>query len=299
MNARHRTPDDASDDAPDDAPEDAPGDAPDGSTLDDWLATAVAVAREAGRIVRARYAARHEEDQKGHAHNLVTEADHASEELIVAALADAFPAHGIRAEEGRGTGERAITWVVDPLDGTNNFAHGFPVFCVSMAAMEGEHVLVGVTYDPLRDEMFAARRGGGATLDDQPIAVSRRRNLAESLVATGFPYDKATNPDNNVAQFAAVTPHVRGIRRAGSAALDLAYVAAGRLEAYWEHGTKAWDVAAGVLLVLEAGGRVTDYDGRFPHVDGGRFVASNGLIHDELMARLDRAEASSGEVPIR
>jgi myo-inositol-1(or 4)-monophosphatase len=258
--------------------------------LDEWLATAAGVARDAGSLVAERYTLAHHEDQKGHAHNLVTETDHASEELIVAALTKAFPNHGITAEEGRGRGERHITWVVDPLDGTNNFAHGFPMFCISMAAMRGNEVLVGVTYDPLRDELFTARRDGGATMNGRTIHVSSRRTLAESLVATGFPYDKSTNQDNNLAQFVAVAPRVRGIRRAGSAALDLAYVAIGRLDAYWEHGTKAWDVATGVLLVMEAGGRVTDYENRPPRIDGGRFVASNGLIHEELLSRL--ADAS-------
>jgi myo-inositol-1(or 4)-monophosphatase len=179
--------------------------------------------------------------------------------------------------------------VVDPLDGTNNFAHGFPLFAVNLAAMQGNAILVGVTYDPLRDELFTAVRGGGAFLDGRPIHVSLRATLDEALVATGFPYDKATNPDNNLPQFVAVAPHVRGIRRGGSAALDLAYVAAGRLEAYWERGTYAWDVAPGILLVEEAGGRVTDYDGGEAVADGGRFIASNGRVHAELMARLHQA----------
>jgi myo-inositol-1(or 4)-monophosphatase len=160
------------------------------------------------------------------------------------------------------------------------------MFAVNLAALLGDEVLVGVTYDPLRDELFTARRGGGAALNGRPMRVSARERLAVALVATGFPYDKADNPDNNLAQFVAVVPHVRGIRRAGSAALDLAYVACGRLEAYWERGTQAWDVAPGVLMVTEAGGRVTDYDGRPAHVDGGRFLATNGWVHDELMERL-------------
>jgi myo-inositol-1(or 4)-monophosphatase len=171
------------------------------------------------------------------------------------------------------------------------------MFSVSLAAMRGGEVLVGVTYDPLRDEMFAGVLGGGATLNGRPLAVSTRSSLAESLIATGFPYDKSTNPDNNLPQFAAVAPRVRGIRRAGSAALDLAYVAAGRLEAYWERGTSAWDVAAGILFVFEAGGKVTDYDGRRPTVDGGRFVASNGRVHDELMSRLREASGIAPASP--
>ena len=259
-----------------------------------WLDAAVATARRAGALVADGYATAHDETQKGHAHNLVTETDHASEELIVGDLLKLFPGHSIRAEEGRGGGEGEIEWVVDPLDGTNNFAHGFPVFSVSLAAMLAGEVLLGVTYDPLRDELFAGVRGGGATLNGRLLAVSGRQRLAESLVATGFPYDKSTNPDNNLSQFVAVTPEVRGIRRAGSAALDLAYVAAGRLDAYWESGTSAWDVAAGILFVLEAGGRVTDYRGGRPTVDGGQFVASNGHIHDELMARLRSAKAPNG-----
>lgn len=261
-------------------------------TLDAWLAAAADIAREAGALVAAGFANRHSEVHKGDPHNLVTETDHASEALIVAALARRFPDHAVRAEEGRGhAGDGGVEWVVDPLDGTNNFAHGLPIFCVSLAALRGGEVVVGVTYDPLRDELFAARRGGGARLNGRRIAVSQRATLAESIVVTGFPYDKRTNPDNNLAQFVAVTPHVRGIRRLGSAALDLAYVAAGRMEAYWERGTHAWDVAAGVLLVTEAGGRVTDYAGGPAQIDGGRFVASNGQIHDALLARLGEAAA--------
>ncbi len=233
----------------------------------------------------------HNERQKGHAHNLVTEADTASEALILRRLLEAFPSHGIVAEEGGAGGSdgAAVVWYVDPLDGTNNFAHGFPVFCVSMAAVEGGEVLCGVSYDPLRNELFRAARGQGAYLGDRRLEVSGRRLLAESLVATGFPYDKGSAADNNLAEFAAVMPRVRGIRRPGSAALDLAYVAAGRLDAYWEHGTRPWDVAAGILLVREAGGRVTDLAGRPPRIDGGRFVASNGVIHDELVTTLSGA----------
>ncbi len=253
------------------------------------LEAAVEIARRAGALVREAYDEAHTETYKGHAHNLVTETDHASEALIVAALTERFPDHAVHGEEGRGTEGGEVSWVVDPVDGTNNFAHRYPMFCVNLAALRGGEVLVGVTYDPLRDELFTARRGGDAEVNGRTMMVSKRGRLAESLVATGFPYDKASDPDNNIAQFAAVTPHVRGIRRSGSAALDLAYVAAGRLDAYWEHGTNAWDVAAGVLMILEAGGRVTNYEGGPPQVDGGRFVASNGRIHDELLERLRSA----------
>lgn len=277
---------------------------PEPGTLRAMAEAAEAIAREAGALVAARFRSRPAEMQKGHAHNLVTEVDLASEALIVAALARAFPAHAVRAEEGGGSpGEPAeggsgdaagggFTWVVDPLDGTNNYAHGLPVFCVSLAAMRGDTVWAGVSFDPLRDELFRATRGGGAWLNGEALAVSRRPSLDQSIVATGFPYDKSTNPDNNLIEFSTIVPHVRGVRRMGSAALDLAYVAAGRLDAYWEHGTNAWDVAAGVLLVEEAGGRVSDYAGRPARVEGGRFLASNGLVHAPLLALL--AEARRG-----
>lgn len=249
------------------------------------LDAAVGIARQAGALVAARYLETRVEMTKGDDANVVTDTDHDSERLIVAALAARFPDHGVRAEEGsRASGE--IVWLVDPLDGTNNFAHGFPMFAVNLAAARGDEILAGVTYDPLRDELFTATRGGGAALNGRPLRVSGRERLSVALVATGFPYDKASNPDNNLAEFVAVVPLVRGVRRGGSAALDLAYVACGRLDAYWERGTNAWDVAPGILMVTEAGGMVTDYAGGPARMEGGRFLASNGLIHSALMERL-------------
>lgn len=259
--------------------------------LDEWLTVAAAIAREAGALVRRRY----EDGQtgggvmgaarKGHAHNLVTQTDLDSEALILARLTEAFPAHRLLAEEGGAAGTApaaAPLWLIDPLDGTNNFAHGIGVFAVNLALTLDDEVLLGVTFDPLRDELFSARRGGGAWLNGRRLVVSARGNLEEAVVATGFPYDKQANPDNNLAQFAAVMPLVRGIRRMGSAALDLAYVAAGRFDAYWERGIQAWDVAPGILLVLEAGGRVTDDEGRPMRPGAGRITASNGLLHSAL-----------------
>jgi myo-inositol-1(or 4)-monophosphatase len=262
---------------------------PDLSTL---LAAAGDIARGAGALVAAGHSSARVEMTKGGEGNVVTDVDHASERYIVDELAARFPDHGVRAEEGS-LAEGEIVWLVDPLDGTNNFAHGFPVFAVNLAAARGEELLVGVTYDPLRDELFAAARGAGATLNGRPIRVSTRERLAVSLVATGFPYDKATNPDNNLPELAAVLPLVRGIRRTGSAALDLAYVAGGRLDGYWERGTNAWDVAAGMLLVAEAGGRVSDYRGGAAHLDDGRILASNGLIHEALIERLAWASSAA------
>lgn len=256
------------------------------------------MAREAGAIVRDRHAEHAAgggvgERQKGHAHNVVTAVDLESEATLVRRIVERFPEHGIRSEEGATPlpaprPDRPV-WVIDPLDGTNNFAHGYPFFAVNVALMLGDRLLVGVTYDPLRDELFVAAHARGARLNGRPIRVSGRDSLAEAMVATGFPYDKATNPDNNLPQLTVVTPLVRGIRRSGSAALDLAYVAAGRLDAYWERGTCAWDVAAGILLIREAGGTVTDYEGRAPTVDAGRYVASNGRVHAELLDALRTA----------
>lgn len=253
------------------------------------LAAAVEIARMAGGLVASRFHDVHQENHKGSAHNLVTEVDHASEALIVAELQRRFPDHAVVAEEAHALPGKGITWYVDPLDGTNNFAHGYPVFAVNLAAASDDGLLVGVTYDPTRDELFSAIRGQGAWLNGKPIRVSARDRLEEALVATGFPYDKATNPDNNLAEFVAIVPRVRGIRRGGSAALDLAYVACGRLDGYWERGMNPWDVAAGILLVSEAGGTVTDYDGRPASLTSGRHLATNGRLHAALMERLQWA----------
>lgn len=270
----------------------------DPARLDEWLDVAATVARDAGALLRERYAAGLAGDgvlraaRKGHAHNLVTQTDLDSEALILGRLAEAFPAHRLLAEEGGAAGTApaaAPLWLIDPLDGTNNFAHGIGVFAVNLALTLNDEVLLGVTFDPLRDELFSARRGGGAWMNGRRLAVSARDSLEEAVVATGFPYDKQSSPDNNLAQFAAVMPLVRGIRRLGSAALDLAYVAAGRFDAYWERGIQAWDVAPGILLVREAGGQVTDDEGRPMRPDAGRITASNGLLHSTLLDRLAAA----------
>ncbi len=262
-------------------------------SLDGLLAAAVEIAQAAGALILSRFHDVHRESHKGSAHNLVTEVDHASEELIVGHLRRRFPHHAVVAEEAHRLAGDLLTWYVDPLDGTNNFAHGYPVFAVNLAVAKGEEVLAAVTYDPTRHELFTALRGGGAWLNGKPMRVSGRDRLEESLVATGFPYDKATNPDNNLVEFAAIMPRVRGIRRGGSAALDLAYVACGRLDGYWERGMNAWDVASGLLLVSEAGGQVTDYDGREPTLTGGRHVATNGRLHPRLLERLQWARGRS------
>ncbi|MBN1483322.1 MAG: inositol monophosphatase [Chloroflexia bacterium] len=251
--------------------------------LDDCLDFTLALAREAGVLLRDRLLEDHTEAQKRGV-ELVTEVDRASERLIVDALRERFPDHAIEAEEGSGQDAPSpYRWFVDPLDGTNNYAHGYPSFCLSLALWRAGQPLMGVVLDPLRDECFWARRGRGAALNGRPLCVSRRSLLGESLVSTGFPYDKASRPDNNLFEIGQAALRVQGLRRSGSAALDLCYVAAGRQEGHWERGLKPWDVAAGGLIVLEAGGRVTGVGARPWDIRSGELVASNGLIHEELL----------------
>jgi myo-inositol-1(or 4)-monophosphatase len=219
--------------------------------------------------------------------DIVTDADRASEQIILEAISKEFPGHDIISEETlpQVTDSR-WKWFVDPLDGTVNFAHHYPFFSVSIALMDGRDLVVGMVYDPLRDECFSATRNGGAFLNGRAIRVSSVDRLEKSIVATGFPYDRATSPDNNVAEFSAVVTRVQGMRRCGSAAIDLAYVACGRLDGFWELKLKPWDMAAGMLLVQEAGGRVSDRTGRSTDVYTRSVVATNGLIHDMLTGLL-------------
>ncbi len=247
---------------------------------------AIALARQAGAHLRERFSEGHQESHKGSS-ELVTEVDVASERLIVGALRDRFPGQAIEAEEGLGRESTSpYRWFVDPLDGTHNYAHGYPRFCVSLGLWEVDRPLLGVVYDPLLEECFSAVSGGGALLNGRPIRVSGRATLLASLVSTGFPYDKAARADNNLLEVTRVVPRVSGIRRSGVAALDLCYVAAGRQEAHWERGLKPWDVAAGALIVLEAGGRVTGPGERPWSVRDDQIVASNGLVHEELLTVL-------------
>ena len=255
--------------------------------IEEALTTAESIARAAGELLRDAYQKPCSVEFKGEV-DLVTSADHASERLIVAALRSTFPDHAIIAEEGGSVGvESEFVWLVDPLDGTTNFAHTFPVFAVSIALRGPDGLLVGVVYDPLRDECFAAAKNRGAALNGLPIHVSPCSTLDQALLATGFPYDRRTAEDNNVRAFGVFLRRCQGIRRAGAAALDLAYVACGRLDGYWEMRLKPWDVSAGALIVREAGGSVTDYAGiEHKEFDGHDIIASNGLIHHEMLASL-------------
>ncbi len=263
--------------------------------LQQYLDAAVEAARIAGAFQRYRFTSVLDIDLKGDK-DLVTEVDRESERLIVEHLRSKFPDHDIVAEEGQyPQGGSPCRWIIDPVDGTTNYAHGFPWFCSSIGLMCDQELLAGVIYNPVQDELFTATRGGGAFLNGRRISVSGRAPLKSSLLGTGFPYDCASDPANNFDNFITFQKAARGIRRAGAAALDLAYVAAGRLDGFWELKLKAWDVAAGVLLVREAGGTVTTFDGSAYDVFNNRIVASNGLIHDEMIATLSGA-ANGGAV---
>jgi myo-inositol-1(or 4)-monophosphatase len=253
------------------------------------MQAAVEIAREAGAFLKERLQVDHKIDFKGEI-NLVTEADRRSEEIITSRLKHLFPDHNIMAEEGTNiTMGSEYRWIIDPLDGTTNYAHGFPVFCVSIALQSMSQVILGVIYNPMLDELFAAGRGEGAFLQGGKIHVSHTKHLAEGFVATGFPYDVRENCRDALAYFNEMIPKAQAIRRQGSAALDLAYLAAGRFDGFWELRLNPWDTAAGWILVEEAGGVVTDLSGKPYFLDSPSIVASNGAMHKELMEVLDQA----------
>ncbi len=253
--------------------------------------SAVEIAREAGVFLKGRLHADHRIDFKGEI-NLVTEADRLSEEIITSRIQNLFPDHDIMAEECTNiTRGSEYKWIIDPLDGTTNYAHGHPVFCVSIALQRMGEVILGVIYNPMLEELFVAERGEGAFLNGREIHVSSTRRLAEGLVATGFPYDVRENCRDALAYFNEMIPKAQAIRRAGSAALDLAYLAAGRFDGFWELRLKPWDTAAGWVLVEEAGGVVTDFNGKPYCLESPYIVASNRRIHEELMKVLDQASS--------
>ncbi|MCS7031058.1 MAG: inositol monophosphatase [Gloeomargarita sp. SKYG116] len=224
-------------------------------------------------------------EEKGRSGDLVTAADRESEAAILAVLQRHFPTHSILAEESGWQTTRPqpeFLWAVDPLDGTTNFAHQYPFYSVSVGLLFQGEPVVGVVLDPLRQELFRAARGLGATRNRQPMQVSRTDTLERSLLVTGFAYDRRETPDNNYAEFCHLTHRCQGVRRGGSAAIDLAYVACGRLDGYWERGLSPWDITAGIVLVREAGGLVTAYDGQPVDVFSGRLLATNGWIHAAL-----------------
>ena len=250
------------------------------------LEIAVRAARAAGRIQLEAFDKPHNVDFKGET-NLVTEVDRGCEEAIFSLLSGAFPSHDFLLEESvtSRTGSPYL-WVVDPLDGTTNYTHRYPLFCCSIALQHEGRTVLGAVFDPVRQDLFTALAGGGAFLNGTPIRTSDEDRLIRSLVATGFPNEIKTARDKNLRKFARVLQRVRSLRRSGSAALDLCYLAAGRLDGYWVLELAPWDAAAGVLMVEEAGGRVTDLDGAPTHLHTKDFVASNGKIQNSLLALL-------------
>jgi myo-inositol-1(or 4)-monophosphatase len=263
-----------------------------------YLDVAIEVAQKAGKILREEFDRPPHIAYKGDA-DLVTQADKRSERVIVERLTKYFPDHAIVAEEGTGhNGSSEFRWHVDPLDGTTNFAHGYPCFCVSIALAQRDTLLAGVVFHPIYNELFTAARGQGARLNGKPIHVSKIETLATSLLCTGFPaHKRVASP--NIHYYWDFTLRSHGVRRDGSAALDLASVAAGRFEAFWEFGLNNWDTAAGVLLVEEAGGRVTDFAGEPYALGGPMILASNGLIHEETRAIAFEISQRDPTVPLR
>jgi myo-inositol-1(or 4)-monophosphatase len=272
----------------------------------EWVPKASEIAREAGARLREFLAQGVETEYKGDV-DLVTVADRTVEKLIRTRLGEVFPNHGIYGEEGtRERLDQQYRWYVDPLDGTTNFAHGVPHFCVSMgleqrasdSAPEQDGMIVaGVIYNPMLDELFTAERGKGARLNGRPIHVSQVPGLAESLVATGFPSRKR-HDSPNIHFYQEFTLRSHGVRRAGSAALDLAYVACGRFEAFWEFHLNPWDTAAGFLLVEEAGGRISDFAGGPFRLDSREVLASNRFVHQELVGMFEDLFAGRELTPI-
>ena len=245
------------------------------------LEAAISAARVAGGVLREGFGWQHSVRDKGEV-DIVTEVDEQAELVIKEILLGAFPSYGMLAEEGGWLpGEEGARWIVDPLDGTINYAHGFPVFAVSIALERAGELVLGMVHDPMREEMYVAQRGGGATLNDEPIRVSDNDESSRALIATGLPYDRNKVPEalELFGRFAGLT---RGMRRLGSTALDLCYVASGRLDGYYERGIWAWDIAAGSLILEEAGGKVTDYRGGELDLEGREIVASNGALHPAM-----------------
>ncbi len=256
--------------------------------LQTFLEIATIAATTAGSILKKYWRNVQSIEEKGEAGDLVTEADKEAEKIILEIFSRHLPNHKILAEESGELGnlESEYLWVIDPLDGTTNFAHGYPVSAVSIGLLVAGVPEVGVIYNPFRDELFQAATRLGATLNYRPIQVSETNQLRQSLLVTGFAYDRRETPDNNYAEFCHLTHLTQGVRRSGSAATDLAEVACGRLDGYWERGLSPWDITAGIILVREAGGTVTAYDQSTLDVKSGRLLATNNHLHTDLSEAL-------------
>lgn len=255
------------------------------------LTTAIEAAKEAGKFLKQNVGkVKNIQLKGGEEKNLVTEIDKRSEEIIIDIIKKHHPGHDILAEEsGAGRGQTSeFRWIIDPLDGTTNFTHSFPVFCVSIGVEHKGDLIAGVIYDPNFDELFTAERGNGAFLNGKRIHVSHTDTLKRSLLVTGFPYNVTDNPDNAIEHFIQFLMESQAVRRMGSAAIDLAYVAAGRYEGFWEVALNPWDMAAGALLVTEAGGMLSDFSGNPFSVYKKQVLATNGLVHEEMKKILAR-----------
>lgn len=268
--------------------------------LANYLAVATTAALAGGAVLKSYWGKLAEIEEKNPG-DLVTEADRQAETAIVQVIQRELPQHNILAEES-GTLHQQDTpylWAIDPLDGTTNFAHQFPFYAVSVGLLIHGQPKVGVIYAPFFEELFTAAEGLGATCNDKPIHVSSTASLERSLLVTGFAYDRTKVRDNNYAEFCHFTHITQGVRRAGSASIDLAYVACGRLDGYWERGLSVWDIAAGVVLVREAGGMVTAYNGTEVDVYSGKLLATNGLIHQAMIYELSQVRPLEVDFPMR
>jgi myo-inositol-1(or 4)-monophosphatase len=267
--------------------------------IDEYAKAGEEVAIAAGRLLLERFRTDLKISHKGTV-NLVTDVDLAAEELIVSRLRKAFPTHSILAEERHNNpSSEGIVWIIDPLDGTTNYAHGYPVFSVSIGLEISGEVEWGAVCDPTRNELFTARRGFGAACNGVPLGVSKATSLVASLLSTGFPYDIQTSPQTNLENYCAFAVRTQGVRRGGSAAIDLCYVAAGRFDGFWELKLNPWDCAAGSLIVKEAGGMVTNFSGRPASIYEREIVASNGLIHQEMLDVLKKVAGIAGVLPAK
>lgn len=251
--------------------------------MSDMLQVMEVVARQAGAVLMEGFGNVRHIRQKG-AIDLVTEFDRRAEEVVVSAIQQKFPGHAILAEES-GSNETIseFQWIIDPLDGTTNFAHGIPIFSVSIGLLRNNSPVAGVVYDPFRNEMFSAEAGHGASMNNNPIHVSTRTDLGQAVISTGFPYDLRTNPRNNFAQFVQFQLRTRAVRHLASAALDCSWTAMGRLDGYWEFAVKPWDIGAGALIVREAGGRVTSIDGDDDFLATETILVSNRFLHEQML----------------
>lgn len=256
---------------------------------------AIAAARAAGRLIQAGFGGRHRTQPKRNAIDLVTQTDQQAEALIVSMLQQVFPSYGFLTEESpAATGATERYWLIDPLDGTTNYAHGYPLVAVSIALAWEDNIVLGVVYNPIADELFVAEKGQGATLNGRPIHVSNTASLANSLLASGFPYYAWERDDDNTTEWKHFLKRVVSLRSDGTAALDLCHVACGRLDGYWELDLDPWDMAAGSLIVQEAGGRVTDLSGNLFNPYGRSILASNGRLHQEMLEVLQQARCGRG-----